>query len=69
MILPLKIFWFLHESDLSIGSLNKDIDENAILLVPFAGLVDDDEWFKIEAIFLEHGVENVGWRVIGTQYD
>jgi ribonuclease Z len=27
------------------------------------GLVEDDGKFKIEAAFLEHGVDNVGWRV------
>lgn len=28
-----------------------------------AGLVEDDGKFKIEAAFLDHGVENVGWRI------
>lgn len=28
-----------------------------------AGLVEDDGRFKIEAAFLEHGVENIGWRI------
>jgi ribonuclease Z len=28
-----------------------------------AGLVEDDGRFRIEAVFLEHGVENIGWRV------
>lgn len=28
-----------------------------------AGLVQDDGKFKIEATFLEHGVQNVGWRI------
>lgn len=28
-----------------------------------AGIVEDDGRFKIEAIFLEHGVENIGWRI------
>lgn len=28
-----------------------------------AGLVHDDGKFRIEATFLEHGVENIGWRV------
>lgn len=27
------------------------------------GLVQDDGKFMIEAVFLEHGVENIGWRV------
>lgn len=27
------------------------------------GLVDDDGNFRIEAVFLEHGVDNIGWRV------
>lgn len=27
------------------------------------GLVEDDGRFKIEAVFLEHGVENIGWRI------
>lgn len=27
------------------------------------GLVEDDGKFRIEAVFLEHGVENIGWRV------
>jgi ribonuclease Z len=28
-----------------------------------AGLVQDDGAFRIEAAFLDHGVENIGWRV------
>lgn len=28
-----------------------------------AGLVEDDGRFRIEAAFLEHGVENIGWRI------
>jgi ribonuclease Z len=28
-----------------------------------AGIVEDDGRFKIEAVFLEHGIENIGWRV------
>lgn len=28
-----------------------------------AGLVEDDGCFRIEATFLEHGVENIGWRI------
>lgn len=28
-----------------------------------AGLVHDDGRFKIEAAFLEHGVDNIGWRI------
>lgn len=28
-----------------------------------AGVVDDDGKFRIEATFLDHGVENIGWRV------
>lgn len=28
-----------------------------------AGVVEDDGRFKIEAVFLEHGVENIGWRI------
>jgi len=28
-----------------------------------AGLVENDGKFKIEAVFLEHGVDNIGWRV------
>ncbi len=27
------------------------------------GIVDDDGRFRIEAAFLEHGVDNIGWRV------
>ena len=27
------------------------------------GLVEDDGKFRIEAAFLDHGVENVGWRI------
>lgn len=27
------------------------------------GLVEDDGKFRIEAVFLDHGVENIGWRV------
>jgi len=28
-----------------------------------AGIVQDDGRFRIEAAFLEHGVENIGWRI------
>lgn len=28
-----------------------------------AGLVHDDGKFRIEAVFLDHGVDNIGWRV------
>jgi ribonuclease Z len=28
-----------------------------------SGLVEDDGKFRIEAAFLEHGVENIGWRI------
>jgi len=28
-----------------------------------AGIVEDDGHFKIEATFLEHGVDNIGWRI------
>jgi len=28
-----------------------------------SGLVHDDEHFRIEAYFLEHGVDNIGWRI------
>lgn len=28
-----------------------------------AGLVEDDGKFRIEAAFLDHGVENIGWRI------
>jgi ribonuclease Z len=28
-----------------------------------AGLVEDDGRFRIEATFLEHGVDNIGWRI------
>jgi ribonuclease Z len=28
-----------------------------------AGLVEDDGKFRIEAEFLDHGVENIGWRI------
>ncbi len=28
-----------------------------------AGLVENNEHFKIEATFLEHGIENIGWRI------
>lgn len=31
--------------------------------VAAAGLVEDDGHFRIEATFLEHGVENIGWRI------
>lgn len=31
--------------------------------VKTAGLVEDDGKFKIEAAFLDHGVENIGWRI------
>lgn len=27
------------------------------------GVVEDDGKFRIEAVFLEHGVDNIGWRV------
>lgn len=28
-----------------------------------AGLVEDDGHFRIEATFLDHGVDNIGWRI------
>lgn len=28
-----------------------------------AGIVEDDGRFKIEAVFLDHGVDNIGWRI------
>lgn len=28
-----------------------------------AGIVSNDEHFKIEATFLEHGIDNIGWRI------
>lgn len=28
-----------------------------------SGLVEEDDTFRIEAVFLEHGVENIGWRI------
>lgn len=28
-----------------------------------SGIVEDDGKFKIEAAFLEHGVDNIGWRI------
>ena len=31
------------------------------------GLVDCDENFKIEALFLDHGVDDIGWRI--TEHD
>jgi len=27
------------------------------------GIVSDDGKFKIEAVFLEHGIDNIGWRI------
>lgn len=31
--------------------------------VSSAGLVHDDGHFRIEATFLEHGIDNIGWRI------
>lgn len=31
-----------------------------------AGIVEDDGKFQIEAAFLDHGVENIGWRIKET---
>lgn len=31
--------------------------------VSSAGVVEDDGRFRIEAVFLEHGIENIGWRI------
>jgi ribonuclease Z len=31
--------------------------------VSMPGLVQDDGRFKIEAAFLEHGIDNIGWRI------
>ena len=28
-----------------------------------AGIVEDEGSFKIEAVFLDHGVDNIGWRI------
>ena len=33
-----------------------------------AGLVHEDENFRIEADFLDHGIENLGWRVTEPAY-
>ncbi len=33
-----------------------------------AGLVDEDDNFRIEAVFLEHGVDNLGWRITEQPY-
>ena len=32
------------------------------------GLVEDGEAFRIEAVFLEHGVDNIGWRISEKDY-
>jgi ribonuclease Z len=31
--------------------------------VSVEGLVEDDGRFRIEAVFLEHGIDNIGWRI------
>lgn len=40
--------------------------ENIIVVehpVKNAGLVEDDGHFRIEATFLDHGIDNIGWRI------
>lgn len=31
--------------------------------VSSAGIVEDDGRFRIEAVFLDHGIDNIGWRI------
>lgn len=40
--------------------------------ISHSGIVEDNEHFKIEAAFLEHGVDNIGWRITepsSTKFD
>lgn len=48
---------------LRFGSIYHEIINVVEHPVSEAGVVEDDGRFRIEAVFLEHGVENIGWRV------
>lgn len=48
---------------LRYGSIYHEAIEVVEHPVEKAGIVADDGKFKIEAVFLKHGVENIGWRV------
>jgi ribonuclease Z len=48
---------------LRYGSIYHEIINVIEHPVESAGIVHDDGKFRIEAVFLEHGVDNIGWRV------
>ncbi len=48
---------------LRYGSIYHELIKVVEHPVSQAGLVEDDGCFRIEATFLEHGVENIGWRI------
>lgn len=48
---------------LRYGTIYHDTIEVVEHPVSQEGLVDDDGHFRIEAVFLEHGVDNIGWRI------
>lgn len=48
---------------LRYGSIFHDMLQVVEHPVSQPGLVEDDGRFRIEATFLEHGIENIGWRI------
>jgi ribonuclease Z len=48
---------------LRYGSIYHELIKIVEHPVSQGGLVEDDGRFRIEAAFLEHGVENIGWRI------
>ncbi len=48
---------------LRYGTIYHDTIEVIEHPVREAGVVEDDGKFRIEAAFLEHGVDNIGWRI------
>jgi ribonuclease Z len=48
---------------LRFGTIYHELIEVVEHPVSAPGLVCDDGRFKIEAVFLDHGVDNIGWRI------
>lgn len=48
---------------LRFGTIYHEIIQVIEHPVSEAGLVEDDGKFRIEAAFLDHGVDNIGWRI------
>lgn len=48
---------------LRYGTIYHEIIKVIEYPVKHDGLVEEDDTFRIEATFLEHGVDNIGWRI------